>query len=236
MAVDFRTRRRIVRPGDPIGGRHFHAGCRATPSHSSTSLCATTTAAQASHVERGTPAQSAPRCRRPRRGRAGAKRPALAARPRPPLTSSHDHVSGPRDAPGASPLSELVGRADRDLRRPRFSAPPRTSRGLPGAAGSNAAAEPESATAARRLRNADDARLRRSRQRVRRPRTRTPDRPPEHARRARLSQHGEPAIRMRRPLILEAHTGDFMLRGRVADALMTVCGHASWPRLLRPLD
>ena len=41
---------------------------------------------------------------------------------------------------------------------------------------------------------------------------------------------------MRRLLVFESHTGDFMLRARVADALMNVCGHDVWQRLFQPLD
>jgi hypothetical protein len=33
-----------------------------------------------------------------------------------------------------------------------------------------------------------------------------------------------------------ADTWDLMLRSRVADALMTVCGHGEWARTFRPLD
>jgi hypothetical protein len=51
-----------------------------------------------------------------------------------------------------------------------------------------------------------------------------------------LSEQGEPPIRMRRVLVFESDTGDFMLRARVADALMNVCGHDMWTRLFRPLD
>ncbi len=47
---------------------------------------------------------------------------------------------------------------------------------------------------------------------------------------------GEPPIRMRRLLVFESDTGDFMLRARVADALMNVCGHDVWTRLFQPLD
>jgi hypothetical protein len=51
-----------------------------------------------------------------------------------------------------------------------------------------------------------------------------------------LSQQGEPPIRMRRLLVFESDTGDFMLRTRVCDALMRACDHDSWQRLFRPLD
>jgi hypothetical protein len=37
-------------------------------------------------------------------------------------------------------------------------------------------------------------------------------------------------------LVFEADTGDFMLRARVADALMNVCGHDTWQRMFVPLD
>ncbi len=49
------------------------------------------------------------------------------------------------------------------------------------------------------------------------------------------AEQGDPPIRMRRLLVFESDTGDFMLRG-VADALMNVCGHDGWTRLFRPLD
>ena len=51
-----------------------------------------------------------------------------------------------------------------------------------------------------------------------------------------LSQQGQPPITMRRLLVFESDTGDFMLRARVADALMNVCGHDIWQRLFQPLD
>jgi hypothetical protein len=53
---------------------------------------------------------------------------------------------------------------------------------------------------------------------------------------ARLAQQGAPAIRMRREVVFEADTGDFMLRSRVAQALMDACDHDSWTRLFQPLD
>jgi hypothetical protein len=53
---------------------------------------------------------------------------------------------------------------------------------------------------------------------------------------AELSQQGDPPVRMRRLLVFESDTGDFMLRARVADALMTACGHDAWQRLFSPLD
>ncbi len=51
-----------------------------------------------------------------------------------------------------------------------------------------------------------------------------------------LSVQGDPPIKMRRLLVFEADTGDFMLRARVANALMTACGHDEWTRLFRPTD
>jgi hypothetical protein len=53
---------------------------------------------------------------------------------------------------------------------------------------------------------------------------------------ARLAQQGAPAIRMRREIVFEADTGEFMLRARVAQALMDACDHDSWTRLFTPLD
>ncbi len=53
-----------------------------------------------------------------------------------------------------------------------------------------------------------------------------------------LAAQGAPAITMKRLddlIIFRCATGDFMLRARVADALMTVCGHDRWQRLFRPL-
>ena len=43
---------------------------------------------------------------------------------------------------------------------------------------------------------------------------------------------------MNRYLILdfECPTGDFMLRARVADALMSATDHDQWQRLFQPLD
>jgi hypothetical protein len=51
-----------------------------------------------------------------------------------------------------------------------------------------------------------------------------------------LASQGDPAITMRRTTVLdfECATGEFMLRARVADALMRVCGHDQWQRLFRP--
>ena len=51
-----------------------------------------------------------------------------------------------------------------------------------------------------------------------------------------LAGPGEPAIRMRREAVFECDTGDFMLRARVAQALMDACDHDTWTRLFRPLD
>jgi hypothetical protein len=53
---------------------------------------------------------------------------------------------------------------------------------------------------------------------------------------AHLAQQGTPAIRMRREVLFECETGEFMLRSRVAQALMEACDHDSWTRLIRPLD
>ena len=53
---------------------------------------------------------------------------------------------------------------------------------------------------------------------------------------AELSRQGEPPVTMRRVLVFESDTGDFMLRARVADALMNVAGHDAWQRMFKPLD
>jgi hypothetical protein len=53
---------------------------------------------------------------------------------------------------------------------------------------------------------------------------------------AELSDQGEPAVRMRRVLVFESDTGEFMLRARVAQALMTACDHGACQRLFQPLD
>jgi hypothetical protein len=50
------------------------------------------------------------------------------------------------------------------------------------------------------------------------------------------AQQSAPAIRMRRELVFECDTGDFMLRARVAQALADACDHDSWTRLFQPLD
>jgi hypothetical protein len=55
---------------------------------------------------------------------------------------------------------------------------------------------------------------------------------------AQLARQSDPPISVRRELVLafECETADFMLRARVADALMAVCGHGEWRRLFVPLD
>jgi hypothetical protein len=53
---------------------------------------------------------------------------------------------------------------------------------------------------------------------------------------ARLAQQGTPSIAMRREVVFECDTGDFMLRARVAQALMDACDHGAWTRLFTPLD
>jgi hypothetical protein len=55
---------------------------------------------------------------------------------------------------------------------------------------------------------------------------------------AALAEQGDPPITMRRGemLVFECATGPFMLRARVADALMRACGHDEWQRVFRPLD
>jgi hypothetical protein len=50
---------------------------------------------------------------------------------------------------------------------------------------------------------------------------------------------GSPPISMTRSprtLTFVCDTGDFMLRARVADALMTVCDHGEWRRCFAPED
>ena len=51
-----------------------------------------------------------------------------------------------------------------------------------------------------------------------------------------LADGGSPPIAMTRSartLTFTCDTGDFMLRARVADALMTVCDHGEWRRSFR---
>jgi hypothetical protein len=54
-----------------------------------------------------------------------------------------------------------------------------------------------------------------------------------------LDDSGSPPIAMERAagtVTFTADTGDFMLRARVADALMTVCDHGEWRRCFAPED
>jgi hypothetical protein len=54
-----------------------------------------------------------------------------------------------------------------------------------------------------------------------------------------LAESGSPPIAMSRTaqtVMFTADTGDFMLRARVADALMTVCDHGEWRRCFAPED
>ena len=54
-----------------------------------------------------------------------------------------------------------------------------------------------------------------------------------------LADGGSPPIAMTRStksITFTCDTGDFMLRARVADALMTVCGHGEWRRSFAPED
>jgi hypothetical protein len=54
-----------------------------------------------------------------------------------------------------------------------------------------------------------------------------------------LAAGGSPPISMQRSeatLTFVCDTGDFMLRARVADALMTVCDHGEWRRCFAPED
>jgi hypothetical protein len=57
--------------------------------------------------------------------------------------------------------------------------------------------------------------------------------------RAELDAQGSPPIRLDHEdgsVTFTADTWELMLRSRVADALMTVCGHDEWTRAFRPLD
>ncbi len=54
-----------------------------------------------------------------------------------------------------------------------------------------------------------------------------------------LVESGSPPITMTREanrITFVCDTGDFMLRARVADALMTVCDHGEWRRCFAPED
>jgi hypothetical protein len=54
-----------------------------------------------------------------------------------------------------------------------------------------------------------------------------------------LAESGSPPIAMTRSpatITFTCDTGDFMLRARVADALMTVCDHGEWRRCFQPED
>jgi hypothetical protein len=54
-----------------------------------------------------------------------------------------------------------------------------------------------------------------------------------------LAEGGSPPIAMARGedrVVFTCDTGDFMLRARVADALMTVCDHGEWRRCFAPED
>jgi hypothetical protein len=54
-----------------------------------------------------------------------------------------------------------------------------------------------------------------------------------------LAASGSPPIAMERSpaaVRFTCDTGDFMLRARVADALMTVCDHGEWRRCFVPED
>jgi hypothetical protein len=54
-----------------------------------------------------------------------------------------------------------------------------------------------------------------------------------------LAAGGSPPIAMTRSatsIVFTCDTGDFMLRARVADALMTVCDHGEWRRCFQPED
>jgi hypothetical protein len=54
-----------------------------------------------------------------------------------------------------------------------------------------------------------------------------------------LADSGSPPIAMTRSasaITFTCDTGDFMLRARVADALMTICDHGEWRRCFAPED
>ena len=54
-----------------------------------------------------------------------------------------------------------------------------------------------------------------------------------------LAESGSPPIAIRRSsthVTFTCDTGDFMLRARVADALMSVCDHGEWRRCFAPED
>jgi hypothetical protein len=54
-----------------------------------------------------------------------------------------------------------------------------------------------------------------------------------------LAEGGSPPISMTRSagtVTFRCDTGDFMLRARVADALMSVCDHGEWRRCFEPED
>jgi hypothetical protein len=54
-----------------------------------------------------------------------------------------------------------------------------------------------------------------------------------------LAASGSPPIAMAREpgrVTFTCDTGDFMLRARVADALMSVCDHGEWRRCFAPED
>jgi hypothetical protein len=55
---------------------------------------------------------------------------------------------------------------------------------------------------------------------------------------AELFRKGEPPITVRRMTFLsfKCAAGEFMLRGGVADALMSARGHDQWRQLCQPLD
>jgi hypothetical protein len=56
---------------------------------------------------------------------------------------------------------------------------------------------------------------------------------------AELAAGGSPPIRMTRSdsaVTFVADTGEFMLRARVADALMSACDHGEWRRAFAPED